>query len=130
MGKGWSCPETPTQQKTPPTRGCPIFQSELTAEKLPCPFFLGVIENLLRCAAFEDVSFVHEENPVGDFAGEGHFVRDDDHGHAFFGEFFHGEKHFADELGIESGCRFIKEHDVGLHGEGSGNGDPLLLPAG
>ena len=72
---------------------------------------------------------MHEENPVGDFAGEGHFMGDDDHGHAFFGEFFHSEKYFADEFGVEGGGGFVKKHDVGLHGEGSGNGDPLLLSA-
>ena len=52
---------------------------------------------------------------------------DDNHGHALGGKRTHGAEYFAREFGIEGGGRLVKEHDVGLHGEGARDGDALLL---
>ncbi len=92
--------------------------------------FLGVGEDFAGVAAFDDVAVVHEDQGVGDFAGEAHFVGDDDHGHAFFGEVLHDGEDFADFFGVQGGGGFVEEHDLGVHGQGPGDRDALLLAAG
>ena len=73
---------------------------------------------------------IHKDDAVGHFAGKTHFVGDTYHRHAFLRELDHNVEHFADHFRIERGRRFVEQHDVGLHGEGAGNGDALLLAAG
>ena len=36
----------------------------------------------------------------------------------------------AGRLGVQGGGGLVKEHDLGLHGQGTDNGDALLLAAG
>ena len=55
---------------------------------------------------------------------------DDDHGHAGLGQILHEVEDLADHLGVQGGGGLVKEHDLGLHGQGSGDRDPLLLAAG
>ena len=54
---------------------------------------------------------------------------DHHHGHVVFGQFLHGFQHFACELGVEGRSGLVKQHDVGLHRQGTGNGDTLFLTA-
>src|SRR5688572_7314942 len=46
---------------------------------------LGRGQDLSGVAAFDDQAFVHEQQGVGDLAGEADFVGDHDHGHALGG---------------------------------------------
>ena len=39
-------------------------------------------------------------------------------------------KDLADHLGVEGGGGLVEEHDVGVHGQGAGDGHALLLAAG
>ena len=52
------------------------------------------------------------------------------HGHAIGRQSLHHLQHFTHHLRIEGAGWFIKEQDAGLHAEGAGYGNPLLLAAG
>ena len=49
------------------------------------PFMARMAEEFFRRAFFDDKATVHEDDAVGHFTGEAHFVRDHNHGHAVFG---------------------------------------------
>ncbi len=51
----------------------------------------------------------------------------DDHRHAIGGKLLHNGKDLADHFRIEGRGRFIKEHDIRLHAQCTGNGYTLLL---
>ena len=89
-----------------------------------------MFEDVFRFALFLDDAVGHEDDPVGDFLGEGHFMGDDDHGHVFIGELFDSPQDFAGQFRVEGTRRFVEEHDVRVHGQGAGNGHTLLLAAG
>ena len=91
---------------------------------------LGVGQEGLGGGGFDDAAFVHEGDLVGDFSGEVEFVGYDEHGHSGLGEVSDDLEDFADEFGVEGGGWFVEEHKFGVHGEGSGDGDALLLAAG
>ncbi len=55
---------------------------------------------------------------------------DDDHGHVDGGEAADDLEDFTGELGVEGGGGFVEEEDVGLQGQGAGDGDALLLASG
>jgi bacterioferritin-associated ferredoxin len=40
---------------------------------------------------------------------------DDHHGHALARQFAHDVQNLADHLGIQRGCRLVKQHDMRLH---------------
>ena len=79
---------------------------------------------------FTDNAVGNEEDTIGHVFGKAHFVGYDDHGHAAFGKLFHNGQYFAHHFGVQSTGRFIEEHDIGVHGQGTGNGHTLLLTAG
>ncbi len=81
-------------------------------------------------ALLDDHPAVHEDQPVGDLAGEAHLVGDDHHRHALRGEVLHDAEHVADELGVEGAGRLVEQHHLGVHRQRPGDGDPLLLAAG
>lgn len=60
---------------------------------------LRIVEYRLRRAGFHHAPLVHEDNLIGDPAGEAHFMRDDDHGHAARAEFGHEVEHALDQFG-------------------------------
>ncbi len=99
-------------------------------QESPEAIALGMGQHLSRCAFFFDTALVEKNDTVGDFSGELHFVGDDHHGHAFFGELLHDAEDFADQFGVEGAGGFVKEHDFGFHAEGTGDRYPLLLAAG
>jgi len=49
------------------------------------------------------------------------------HGHPLGGEFDHGVEHFLDHFRVQGAGGLVKEHHVGLHGQGPDDGDPLFL---
>ena len=61
------------------------------------PRLLRMVDNL-RSALFDDHATVHEDDLVGDLAGEPDLMGDDHHGHAFLGEVEHDVEHFADQF--------------------------------
>ncbi len=46
------------------------------------------------------------------------------------GQILHDVQHFGHQFGVESGGHLVEQHHVGLHGQGPGDGDPLLLATG
>ena len=96
-----------------------------------CSSVAAIAEQLVRRALLQDAALVHEDGAVGDFAGEADLVGDDDHRHVHLaGQRLHDVEHFADEFGVERGCRLVEQHELRLHGERAGDGDALLLAAG
>ncbi|BDZ54876.1 hypothetical protein GCM10025870_19490 [Agromyces marinus] len=91
---------------------------------------MGVVEEVVGVAVFDDSAFVHEHDLVGDFAGEAHLVGDDEHGHAALGEAGHEVEHALDQFRVQGAGGLVEEHHLGLHREGAGDRDALLLPAG
>ncbi len=57
-------------------------------------------------------------------------MRDDDHGHPLVGEVDHDLEHLVDHLRVERAGRLVEKDEFGLHRQGPGNGDALLLTAG
>ena len=55
---------------------------------------------------------------------------DHDHGATFLGQALDHFQHFAHQLRVEGRGRFVKQHHLGLHRQGAGDGHPLLLAAG
>src|SRR4051812_22886861 len=58
-------------------------------EEEPRARLLGAREHLLRRGLLGDQALVHEDDPVGNLAGEAHLVGDDEHRHAAAGEVAH-----------------------------------------
>ena len=90
----------------------------------------GLLEDLLRRAVFVDIAVVHEEDSGRYVAGELHLVGDDEHGHALLGQLADDAEHLAHHRRVEGRRGFVEEDDVGLHGQGAGDGHALLLTAG
>ena len=59
--------------------------SEHLREEALEAFALGVVEEVGGRAGLDDFAFVHEDDLVGDLAGEAHLVGDHQHGHAALG---------------------------------------------
>ena len=76
------------------------------------------------------VAVVHEDDAVGDLAGEAHLVRHDDHRHAGLGQPPDHRQHLADQLGIERRGRLVEQHQPRRDRERAGDRDALLLAAG
>ena len=91
----------------------------------------GVGEKFFRRRGFEDFPFVHEDDAVGDGAGEAHFVRHHQHGDfAVFGQLHHHVQHFFNHLRIKRRGGLIEQQHVAVHAQRAGDGDALLLAAG
>ena len=99
-------------------------------EELPGAGVLGGVEQLLRRPLLHDHPVLHEDDLVGDRAGEPHLVRDDEHRHPLLGQLDHHREHLPDQLGVEGARRLVEQDQLGGHGERAGDGNPLLLSAG
>ena len=78
------------------------------------PVALGLVEDLVGGAGFEDVALVEEEDTVGDFADEGHFVGDQEHGITSLSDFLNDTEDLANEFRVEGRGGFIEEEELGL----------------
>ena len=58
-----------------------------------------------------------------------HLVGDHDHRRAFVGNCFHDREDLADKLRVERARRLIEQEHLGVHGQGTRDGHPLLLTA-
>ena len=72
----------------------------------------------------------HEHQPGAHLARELHLVRDNQHRHALTCQALNNLQHLTDQFGVERGGRLVEQHQDRPHREGTGDGDPLLLPAG
>src|ERR671921_636430 len=88
---------------------------------------LGVLEEVLGGTDLHDASLVHEDYPVGDAPREAHLVGHDNHSHAAASEVGHRFEDLDYHLRVQGRGRLIKKHDLGLHRQPTGYGDPLLL---
>ncbi|CUX19040.1 6-pyruvoyl-tetrahydropterin synthase (modular protein) [Agrobacterium tomkonis CFBP 6623] len=100
------------------------------AEEQACTFVLRIVEELGRRILFDDLALIHEDDAVGDLAGETHFVGHAQHGHAVFGKADHGVEHFFHHFRVERRGRLVEQHDLRLHAQRAGNRHTLLLAAG
>ena len=89
-----------------------------------------VREEFARRVDLDDAALVHEDDPVGDRAGEAHLVGDDEHGHAGASELENDVEDLAHHFRIEGGGDLVEEEDLGGHHEGAHDGDALALAAG
>ena len=82
-------------------------------------------------AALDDATGLHDEDVVAEVMHQGEVVADEDQGQAQLVAQAHQE---ADDLGlerdVEGGDGFVGDDQVGLEGQGAGDGDPLALAAG
>ena len=74
-------------------------------------------------------AIVNKQQAATNFFGKIHFVRDYDHGHAFHGQILHNLEHLVAQLGVKRRCGFVKQHEQGLDGQCTGDGNALLLAA-
>ena len=72
---------------------------------------------------------MHVDDGVRHTRGKFHFVGDQHHGHAAFGQGLDHTQHFAGELWVQRGCHFVEQHHLRLHGQRPGNRHALLLAA-
>ena len=86
-------------------------------------------EHRLRIAGFVDSAFVHEDQPIADFARETHFVRHHDQRHPLAGEPAHDAQHFVDQFRVERRGDLVAQQHLGRHRQRTGDGDALLLAA-
>src|SRR3954464_1318882 len=71
--------------------------------------FARFAEDLLRPSVLHHSPAVQEAHPIGNLAGERHFVRCEDHRHAVLFEVSDQREHLADELRIECACHLVEE---------------------
>ena len=72
----------------------------------------------------------HENHMAGHIPGKGHLVGDNDHGQPLLRQLFHNVQNLPHHLGIQRGGGLVEKQKLRLHGQGPGNGHPLLLPPG
>ena len=91
---------------------------------------MRVPQNLGRRARLDDDTLIHEDDLIADLAGKPQLVGNHDHGHTSFRKGLHHVQYLTDEFRVERGGRLVEEQQLGLHRQGAGNRDPLLLPPG
>ena len=90
-----------------------------------------VVDDFLRRSFGEFVAFVHDDRPVANPQGLGHFVLGDQHALAkllleaanFLLQIFHGDR-------IDAGERLVKQDQLGLSAQGAGDLEFSTLAAG
>ena len=90
---------------------------------------LGIVDDLLSRALFNNDAAVHEHDAVGDIARERHLMRHNDHGHMLSGELLDDLQHLSGKLRVERTGGFVEEHDIGVQAQCASNGNALLLSA-
>ena len=78
---------------------------------------LRVVEKFVRIVFLDDLTTVHEDNPVGDGLGETHLVSDAEHGHALLREFDHDVEYFLDHFRIKRRGWLVEQHDTRIHAQ-------------
>ena len=92
---------------------------------------LQLVRQQLRHGALGHVpAGVDDVDVVGEALGVVHEVGGQDDPHAAVAEFGDELEHELAGLRVQAGARFVQEEDLGVAGQGSGEGEALLLPAG
>ena len=89
----------------------------------------GAVKSCGGGRAFLDFAAGEEGDLVGGYAGEGHFVGDQDEVAAFALEFLDHFEDLGGHLGVEGGGGLVEEEQAGLDGDGAGDGYALFLAA-
>ena len=91
----------------------------------------GALEDLAHAAGLDDAALLHDHDVVGEVADHRQVVGDEDEGDAEVAAQV-GEE--LDDLGldrdVEGGDGLVGDDELGLQGEGAGDGDALALAAG
>lgn len=88
----------------------------------------GIGENEFGRPCLDDLTVVKHDDAIRGLSGKAHLMGDNEHGHVpAVREIAQDLEHLTNQLGIEGRRDFIKQHDFGLQGERTRNGDPLLL---
>ena len=67
---------------------------------------------------------------VGNVSCKCHLVCNDQHGHAFVCQSTHNFQYFTYHFRVQCGCRLVKEQDLRLHRQSTGDRHTLFLSAG
>ena len=89
---------------------------------------LLIEENLLGRALFQHESAPHHHHLIRIHCLF-HEVRDEQNGHALGVQLMDDLQNIAAPLGIQHGRRLIEDDHLGVHGQGAGDGNALLLAA-
>ena len=90
-------------------------------------YLLGVVQYLRRRTLLDDRALVHEDDRVGNFAGEPDLVGDDDQRAALAGQLPDDLEYLADQFRIQRGGRFVEQDDCRVQRQRPGDRHPLLL---
>ena len=107
-----------------------LFRVGDPAQEGPGTLFLGGCKELLRGGLLHHHAVLHEHGLGGNVAGKAHLVGHDQHCHAIGGQVPHHGQHFHGQLRVQRAGGLVKIDDLGVGGNGAGNGHALLLPAG
>ena len=99
-------------------------------EELSGALLLGIGNDILGVALLHDDTAVHKDHAVSYIPGKAHFVSDNDHGHMFLGKLANDLENLTGQFRIQCGGGLVKEKDLRLHSQGTGDGHTLLLSAG
>ena len=89
-----------------------------------------MIQHLSRRTVFGDLAFGDESDVVGDGSRESHFVSAENDVLSGRGEFSYQFEDFRRHFRIERGGGLVENENLRPCGDGSGETDALLLPAG
>ena len=84
-------------------------------------------DDRLRGTLLHNDAAVHKDDLVGDIAGEGHLVGDDDHGGVLLRQPADDPEHFSGELWVQGRGGLVKAENIRLESQRPGDGHPLLL---
>ena len=98
-----------------------------TVQELPRVGVSRGAENVGRWPDLLDSTVVQEGRSVAHVPGKAHLVRDHDHRHATLREFAHDVEDLTDQFRIKRRSDLVEKHEFRFHGQGTGDGNPLLL---
>ena len=99
-------------------------------QKLFGALLARVVDQLLCRALLHHHAAVHEQDAVSHIPGKVHLVGHDDHGGLAVGQFPQHPQHLAGQFRVKGAGGLIEAEDVWVQRQRTGNGYPLLLPAG
>jgi hypothetical protein len=83
------------------------------AKKGPGPRIDRAHQDLVGRPVLRDPTGIHEQDMVGDVAGESDLVGHNDHRGAVFAELPHDREHLADQLRVERRGNLVEQHYFG-----------------
>ena len=92
---------------------------------------MGIGEDVLHLALFSHHTAVQDRHPGADLFDDAHLVGDDHHGDPkLLVQVLQQGQDGGGGGGIQGGGGFVTQQDLGVRGQGPGDGHPLLLSAG